>query len=409
MDSFVFAKYDYAAQEGHELTITKNERLKVLDDSFNWWKSLGDRAKRTLGLGGSRSRSNIHQPDVDSSAGEARNPLNDPAASSSTHFGAFAKMPDVLSYAIAKFSYDPQRDDELRLSKGDHLVVVDKSSDGWWRGETDVPPPSAAPTAPPPVVPNANNGFGAASYGNGAAAYPLQNASFVNGSTGREQVLEVVVALYSFDAQNSEELSFRKGERLDIIDHPAYDPDWFKARNAEGAVGLVPTNYIEVPRSSTTLFDRMIADCGAKSRRRPPSNECRPKPYSSGPQLSGPYAQQPWYFGPLSREQSDAELNARGLEGDFLVRDSESNVRSFPFYFVLYCPAFSRATTSISLKGNIRNKHFWIQVDVSSGHYKIGNRSFPTMQALIAHYTKAPIFSSEETGERLYLVRPLPR
>lgn len=32
------------------------------------------------------------------------------------------------------------------------------------------------------------------------------------------------------------------------------------------------------------------------------------------------------YVGQLSREQSDALLNARGIEGDFLVRDSESNV-----------------------------------------------------------------------------------
>lgn len=31
-------KYDYLAQEEQELTIKKNERLKLLDDSKNWWK-----------------------------------------------------------------------------------------------------------------------------------------------------------------------------------------------------------------------------------------------------------------------------------------------------------------------------------------------------------------------------------
>lgn len=45
--------------------------------------------------------------------------------------------------------------------------------------------------------------------------------------------------------------------------------------------------------------------------------------------LSGPYALQLWYFGRLTRDQADTELSVRGAEGDFLVRDSESNVRNY--------------------------------------------------------------------------------
>lgn len=54
------------------------------------------------------------------------------------------------------------------------------------------------------------------------------------------------MTLYSFDAQNTEELGFKKGEKLDIVDHPAHDPEWWMARNQLGQMGLVPTNYIEV-------------------------------------------------------------------------------------------------------------------------------------------------------------------
>jgi len=196
-----------------------------------------------------------------------------------------------------------------------------------------------------------------------------------------ERILEIVIAMYNFDAQNAEELSFRKGEKLDIIDHPPHDPDWFKARNSHGQIGLVPTNYIEI-------IDRNPTSSAFDSN----SNALKPTG-TNQPPLSGPYANEPWYFGIISREQSDVELNSRGTEGDFLVRDSESNPGDY----------------SISLKGNIRNKHFWVQVDTNTGSYKIGNRNFPSMQSLIQHYMKSPIFSNDATGERLYLIKPLAR
>jgi hypothetical protein len=208
-----------------------------------------------------------------------------------------------------------------------------------------------------------------------------------------------VVALYSFDAQNPEELTFAKGEKLDIVDHPAHDPEWWKAMNARGEVGLVPTNYIEVVQYNPngSAFAGMpsappaagLAALGAalSGHQQPHQNHS----YESEPQLSGPYALQPWYYGRITRDQSDAELNARGVEGDYLVRDSESNPGDY----------------SISLKGNIRNKHFWVQVDKQTGSFKIGNRTFKSMEQLIQHYSQSPIFSAD--NEKLYLVKPLRR
>lgn len=38
-------------------------------------------------------------------------------------------------FAEAKYDYQPQREDELALRKGVQVKVVDKSSDGWWKGE----------------------------------------------------------------------------------------------------------------------------------------------------------------------------------------------------------------------------------------------------------------------------------
>jgi hypothetical protein len=68
---------------------------------------------------------------------------------------------------------------------------------------------------------------------------------------------------------------------------------------------------------------------------------------------------------------------------------------------------FQPGDFSISLKAASRNKHFWVQVDGSS--FKIGTRSFISMEALLNHYVTCPIYSNDKTGERLFLVRPLPR
>jgi uncharacterized protein YgiM (DUF1202 family) len=39
--------------------------------------------------------------------------------------------------AVVLFDYVPQRDDELALRRGQRLTVLDKSSDGWWKGEEE--------------------------------------------------------------------------------------------------------------------------------------------------------------------------------------------------------------------------------------------------------------------------------
>lgn len=49
-------------------------------------------------------------------------------------------------------------------------------------------------------------------------------------------------------------------------------------------------------------------------------------PLSAKRNTSGPLASKDWYYGRLSREESDNLLNDFGVNGDFLVRDSESNV-----------------------------------------------------------------------------------
>lgn len=43
------------------------------------------------------------------------------------------------------------------------------------------------------------------------------------------------------------------------------------------------------------------------------------------PHLAG----KPWYYGSITRAQCDNLLNTHGHDGDFLIRDSETNVSNF--------------------------------------------------------------------------------
>ena len=61
---------------------------------------------------------------------------------------------------------------------------------------------------------------------------------------------------------------------------------------------------------------------------------------------------------------------------------------------------------SVSLKAPGRNKHF--RVHVEGALYCIGQRKFHTLDQLVDHYQRAPIYTNKQ-GEKLYLVRPLPK
>ena len=86
-------------------------------------------------------------------------------------------------------------------------MILEKSGDGWWRGQ----------------------------YGNKIGWFPSnytqEEIDDPHTYCVAENVLDIMVALYPFKAQNDTELSFSKGDRLEILDRPSSDPEWFKVIN----------------------------------------------------------------------------------------------------------------------------------------------------------------------------------
>lgn len=215
-----------------------------------------------------------------------------------------------------KYNYQAQQADELSLQKGTRILILEKSNDGWWRGQS----------------------------GNSVGWFPsnytteeCDNDDTLHTYAMAENVIDIMVALYSFNSNNDQELSFEKGDRLEILDRPASDPEWFKARNQQGQVGLVPRNYLQELSEYLSQPYRGSGGPGndsmdrrnnsiTSSMQQPP---LPPQPVPGNPIERPNLTGKSWYYGAITRNQCDTILNQHGHDGDYLIRDSETNVSKF--------------------------------------------------------------------------------
>lgn len=391
----VVAKWDYTAQQDQELDIRKNERLFLLDDSKTWWRvrnasnqtgyvpsnyverknslkkgSLVKNIKDTLGLGKTKRKTSARDASPTPSS-DTEYPSNG-SGGGGVGVGAAERIYDLNIPATVKFAYTAERDDELTLVKGSRVIVMEKCSDGWWQGNQA----GRVGWFPSNYVQEELGGSDDRGEGDSSRGYleASQGTLLANGRTGgRGGVLHLVQTLYPFSSVTEEELNFEKGEVMEVVEKPENDPEWWRCKNSRGMVGLVPKNYV-------TMLDERPGP--------PSSTSSSPQNRLLAPARSGRFAGRDWYYGNITRHQAECILNEKGEEGDFLIRDSESSPSDF----------------SVSLKAVGKNKHFKVQL--SDGVYCIGQRRFNSMDELVEHYKKAPIFTSEH-GEKLYLVKAL--
>ncbi|XP_029110307.1 GRB2 related adaptor protein a isoform X2 [Scleropages formosus] len=131
------------------------------------------------------------------------------------------------------------------------------------------------------------------------------------------------LALYTFQATESDELSFQKGDVLKILNMED-DPNWFTAE-LMGRKGYVPKNYINV----------------------------RPHP---------------WFAGRISRSVAEERLRTQ-LRGSFLVRESESAPGEF----------------SISVSYGDHVQHFKV-LRGGGGQYFVWEEVFSSINQLVEFY-----------------------
>ncbi|KAF8784962.1 Tyrosine-protein kinase Src42A like protein [Argiope bruennichi] len=144
---------------------------------------------------------------------------------------------------------------------------------------------------------------------------------------------KVFVALYDYDARTDEDLSFKKGEHLEILNDTQGDW-WFARSKATKKEGYIPSNYVAKLKSIEA---------------------------------------EPWYFGKIKRIEAEKKLLlAENDHGAFLIRDSESRRNDF----------------SLSVKDGDTVKHYRIRQLDEGGFFIARRTTFRTLQELVEHYSK---------------------
>lgn len=147
----------------------------------------------------------------------------------------------------------------------------------------------------------------------------------------------VMRALYDFDAINDDDLSFKKGDKLEV-DEASTNCDWWMARHlTTGLQGYIPSNYVSKDDDS-------------------------------------PQAQDWWYN--VERKEADKQLLLPGNpQGTFLVRES-ADKQSYVLSIRDHDPKLNDACV----------KHYRIRKMDNGGFYISPRRTFPGLLKLIQHY-----------------------
>uniref|UniRef100_A0A4W6E4V9 Tyrosine-protein kinase n=1 Tax=Lates calcarifer TaxID=8187 RepID=A0A4W6E4V9_LATCA len=152
------------------------------------------------------------------------------------------------------------------------------------------------------------------------------------------------VALYDYESRTASDLTFRKGDRLQIVNNTKKysfrEGDWWLARSlTTGESGYIPSNYV-APSDSIQAEE--------------------------------------WYFGKITRRDSERLLlNLQNRRGTFLVRESETTKGAYCLSVLDYD----------NTKG-LNVKHYKIRKLDSGGFYITSRTQFTSLQQLVFHYRK---------------------
>ncbi|XP_053087882.1 intersectin-2a isoform X3 [Pangasianodon hypophthalmus] len=205
-DSVLFeeyvALYTYESPESGDLTFRADDVVLVMEKEGEWWKGcIGDQS----GL----FPSNYVKPkDYDSAKA-----------------GASGKKPEIAQVTTACKAMTAE---QLNVTPGQLILVLHKNSCGWWLGELQ-----------------------ARGKKRQKGWFHSSNVRLLEPNSGKTtpapQPLCQVIAMYDYKAANGDEMTFQKGQLINVLNKD--DSDWWKGE-INGVTGLFPTNYVKMTTES---------------------------------------------------------------------------------------------------------------------------------------------------------------
>ncbi|XP_008298692.1 intersectin-2b isoform X1 [Stegastes partitus] len=205
------ALYTYESPEPGDLTFSEGDVILVSKREGEWWNgSIGDRT----GL----FPSNYVKPkEADTSSISGK------------------KKPEIAQVIRAHSSTGSE---QLSLENGQLIVILGKTASGWWLGELQ-----------------------ARGKKRQKGWFPSSNVKILGSNSGKStpahQPVCQVIAIYDYTAANQDEMSFSKGQLINVLDKN--NPDWWKGE-LNGVTGLFPINYVKMTTAECDPSQQWCAD-----------------------------------------------------------------------------------------------------------------------------------------------------
>uniref|UniRef100_A0AAR2IZ48 Intersectin 2a n=1 Tax=Pygocentrus nattereri TaxID=42514 RepID=A0AAR2IZ48_PYGNA len=198
------ALYTYESPESGDLTFRAEDVILVTEKEGEWWKGcIGDQS----GL----FPSNYVKP-KDSDVCTAKS-------------GVSSKKPEIAQVTAACIATTAE---QLSLTPGQLILVLHKNSCGWWLGELQ-----------------------ARGKKRQKGWFQSSNIKLLEPNSGKTTPapppLCQVIAMYDYKAASEDEMSFLKGQLINVLNKD--DSDWWKGE-LNGVMGLFPTNYVKMTTES---------------------------------------------------------------------------------------------------------------------------------------------------------------
>ncbi|XP_051986994.1 growth factor receptor-bound protein 2-like isoform X1 [Xyrauchen texanus] len=174
------------------------------------------------------------------------------------------------------------------------------------------------------------------------------------------------IAKYDFKATADDELSFKRGEFLKVLNDEC-DQNWYKAE-LNGKEGFIPKNYIEMKPHPALITGTIPPE--------QPGVKCLAQGPNSG--ILVVLGLEPptfcWFYGKIPRAKAEEMLNKQRHDGAFLIRESESAPGDF----------------SLSVKFGNDVQHFKVLRD-GAGKYFLWVVKFNSLNSLVDYHRSTSV------------------